>query len=195
MKTVRMQIAITSFAIIVVIVHLAWPTLAIDGITLALLLMAIIPWLAPMFKSLEFPGGWKVEFQDLQKTKVDADKAGLLAPIEKPYEPSEYPFLEVVEDDPNLALAGLRIEIEIRLQKLGLANDLSVNRKGIGSLMRMLFKEGVLSNQEYSVLNDMVGLLDSAVHGATVDNRALEWAMDVGPRLLKSLDERIQNNE
>jgi hypothetical protein len=190
-----MQIAITSFAIIVVIVHLAWPTLAIDGITLALLLMAIIPWLAPMFKSLEFPGGWKVEFQDLQKTKVDADKAGLLAPIEKPYEPSEYPFLEVVEDDPNLALAGLRIEIEIRLQKLGLANDLSVNRKGIGSLMRMLFKEGVLSNQEYSVLNDMVGLLDSAVHGATVDNRALEWAMDVGPRLLKSLDERIQNNE
>jgi hypothetical protein len=28
------------------------------------------------------------------------------------------------------------------------------------------------------------------VHGATVDPRATEWAMDVGPLLLQALDEK-----
>jgi hypothetical protein len=34
---------------------------------LTLLIVATVPWLAPLFKSLELPGGWKVEFQELRK--------------------------------------------------------------------------------------------------------------------------------
>ncbi len=51
----------------------------------------------------------------------------------------------------------------------------------------------ILSKQEYSVLGDMIGLLNSAVHGAEVDSKATDWALDVGPRLLKALEERIDN--
>jgi len=42
-----------------------------------------------------------------------------------------------------------------------------------------------------TVLSDMIGLLNAAVHGAEVDSKAADWAMEVGPRLLKALDERI----
>ena len=37
----------------------------------------------------------------------------------------------------------------------------------------------------------MVNMLNAAVHGATVDTQAAEWAINIGPKLLTSLDERI----
>ncbi len=144
---------------------------------------------------LEFPGGWKVEFQDLQKAKNEADKAGLLAPSNTINATPEYSFQMIANDDPNLALAGLRIEIEKRLMDLAESNNISVKRQGIGGLMRILSNEGILTQQEYGALADMVGMLNSAVHGATVDKRAVDWALETGPRLLKSLDNKTIQSE
>src|SRR5712691_13469752 len=125
---------VTLGALAIALVHLLWPTLAIDAITLALLVIALLPWLAPIFKSLEFPGGWKVEFQDLQKAAERAEKAGLLAP--QPELPSaEFTFQQVAESDPNLALAGLRIEIEKRLASLADKHGIERRGRGLGQLL------------------------------------------------------------
>jgi len=62
---------ITIVALIIVFAHLKWPALNIDAITVILLFIALIPWLSPLFKSIEFPGGWKVEYQEY-KEKVDS---------------------------------------------------------------------------------------------------------------------------
>jgi len=193
MKVLRVQISITALAVVVIIVHLIWPSLSIDWITLALLVVAILPWLAPLFKSVEFPGGWKIEFQELQKAKENADKAGLLAPLSTVAVAPEYSFQVIADDDPNLALAGLRIEIEKRLLQLAESKGIQVQRASVGRLMKLLAEQGVLVQEEYVVLADMIGLLNSAVHGASVDRRAVDWAMEVGPRLLKSLDNKISN--
>jgi hypothetical protein len=64
-------------------------------------------------------------------------------------------------------------------------------RGGLRQLMQSLLASQTLSQNEVSVLNDMMGLLNEAVHGATVDQRSAEWAMEVGPQLLASLDKRI----
>lgn len=42
------------------------------------------------------------------------------------------------------------------------------------------------------MLADMMGLLNGAVHGAKIDSRAADWAMDVGPRLPASLDKKMK---
>lgn len=189
MKASRLQYIITLSALIVIIVHLTWPTLAIDGITLALIAIAIVPWLTPLFKSVELPGGWKIEFQELQKAKADADKAGLLAPTNTVDISPRYSFELIADDDPNLALAGLRIEIEKRLQNIAESRNILARKQSVGSLMRLLSQESAITKQEYSVLADMIGLLNSAVHGASVDKRAVDWALETGPRLLKSLDD------
>ena len=191
MNVKRLQIGITAIAGLIIIIHLIWPSLAIDAITLTLIIVAIIPWLAPLFKSLEFPGGWKVEFKDLAKAKEKADEAGLLAPSADVNASLEYPFQIVAEDDANLALAGLRIEVERRLRELAQSAGISIQRASVGRLMRLLFEKEILTKQEYSVLSDMIGLLNAAVHGAEVDSKAADWAMEVGPRLLKALDEKI----
>jgi len=63
------QIFITSIALTILAIHLIWPDLKIDATTLILLIIAVVPWLAQTFKSLEFPGGWKIEFQELENAR------------------------------------------------------------------------------------------------------------------------------
>ncbi|GAB6096440.1 hypothetical protein JCM14469_26930 [Desulfatiferula olefinivorans] len=188
----RLRQTVTLCALILAIAHLIWPHIAIDAITLALIVIAILPWLAPLVKSLELPGGWKVEFQELQRAASRADTAGLLAAEPSRTEDS-FSFQSISKRDPNLALAGLRIEIEKRLSKLAEVNNIEQRRPmGIGQLLRALAQREVLTNEERSILSDMVNMLNAAVHGATVDRQTADWAIDVGPRLLTSLDERIE---
>lgn len=185
------KIAITVAALSIATIHIIWPELKIDTITLTLLLVAVVPWLAQVFKSLEFPGGWKIEFQqELQKAKMRADEVGLLSGKIKSETP--YSFQIVADEDPNLALAGLRIEIEKRLSQIAESYQIDSSRSSAGRLLIILGQKNLLSHQEQSVLSDMMGLLNRAVHGIKIDSRAADWAMDVGPRLLASLDEKIK---
>jgi hypothetical protein len=58
---------LTLGALVLVAVHLIWPHVRIDSITLVLLAVAVLPWLGPLFKSVELPGGWKFEFQEFKR--------------------------------------------------------------------------------------------------------------------------------
>ena len=192
----RLRQVVTLAAILLALAHVIWPGISIDAITLALIVIAILPWLTPLVKSLELPGGWKVEFQDLERVKSRADTAGLLAAKPSKVEES-FSFQSIAEMDPNLALAGLRIEIEKRLAKLAEVSGIEQRGRamGVGQLLRALTQHEVLTNDERSILADMVNMLNAAVHGAAVDRRSADWATDIGPRLLTSLDERIGEAE
>jgi hypothetical protein len=70
---------------------------------LALVPIAVLPWLGSIFTKVELPGGLKVEYKDLEKVRAEAEKAGLLV---TPSAPKELPAYAVIaEQDPNLALA------------------------------------------------------------------------------------------
>lgn len=188
----RAQVTITVAAVAIATAHLIWPELKIDAVTLVLLVAAMVPWLAPLFKSVELPGGWKVEFQDLERARAEVENAGLVAePSEQDRGKEYYSFQLVAEEDPNLALAGLRIELEKRLRELAAVRGLEVRRGGVGTLLRQLDRDDALNPRERGALADMVQLLNNAVHGAEVDGRTAQWAIEYGPRLLSALEERI----
>jgi hypothetical protein len=197
MKAKPIQFLISIIAIVLVIVHIIWPNLTVDLITVALLVIAIIPWLGSLFKIVELPGGVKIEYHELQKVTESAKKAGLLKKkstkgsrsVKKPV------YQEIASEDPNLALAGLRIEIEKRLIEIAKSREIQVDKTGIGTLSRILKEKNILTNQEYSVILDMVVLLNSAVHGAKVGNDATKWALDTGTQILHALDEKIAKKE
>lgn len=194
MKLLRAGISIA--AVIIAIGHILWPSVAIDAITLTLLAIALIPWLGPLFKSVELPGGLKVEFRELERVRAEAENVGLIQREALPSPAAAYPFESVASEDPNLALAGLRIEIERRLKRLAEARHLSQRSStSVGYLIRSLDEANVLSPEERSVLDDLIGLLNRAVHGADVDSRAAAWALEIGPQLLASLDRRIQTEQ
>ena len=193
MKAKPIQFLISAIAIVLVIVHIAWPNLTVDLITVALLVIAIVPWLGTLFRVIELPGGVKIEYHELQKVTDSAKKAGLLKKkstkgtrsIKKPV------YQEIALEDPNLALAGLRIEIEKRLIEIANSREIKVDKTGISTLSRILREQGILTPQEHSVILDMVILLNSAVHGAKVNNDATKWALDTGSQILHALDEKI----
>src|SRR6266851_6339034 len=169
------RIAITTVAVLVVLVHLIWPSLKVDSITVALLVIAVVPWLGSVFKSIELPGGGKIEYQQLEKAGESASRVGLLSVGASLKEvPS---FIAIAEEDPNLALAGLRIEIEKRVRAIAVRHGIDDKRMGIGQLLRALSSAGALSNEQRSVLSDLMGTLNMAVHGAEVSRQSAEWAI------------------
>ncbi len=85
----------------------------------------------------------------------------------------------------------VRIEIESKLKEIADARGISILQKGIRPLIRQLENKSVLNNREVAALEDILPLLNEATHGAEIDSRATSWAMDIGPRLLATLDEKI----
>jgi hypothetical protein len=161
---------------------------------LGLLVLASLPWLIPLvrsfdlpLKSMKLPGGVEFEFNQLEQMREQAASAGLLRPPEH-----EYSFQTIFDQDPNLAVAGLRIELERRLRELGKIAGINVSRTAIPHLVRALGENGTLDRSEISVIADLLPTLNQAVHAHDLDTRAFDWAMDVGPQLLAGLDAKIR---
>jgi len=178
-------------AFVAICAHQFWPQFKFDGPTLFLIAVAVVPWLGHILKSLEFPGGFKFEFREMQEVKKRAEEAGLLRDEPMPRQ-EEAAFLSVANRDPNLALAGLRIEVENRLRDIAREKDIQANNLGVGPLLGRLRQAQIISLPEASVLADILPLLNQAVHGAKVTPEAVAWAMDIGPKVLVALDERLR---
>ena len=103
----------------------------VDAVTLTLLVIALLPWLAPIVKSVELPGGVKIELQELDQAAARADDAGLLT---EPARVATFSYESVAERDPNLALAGLRIESSAACVNLReCTNWMPAARRALGS--------------------------------------------------------------
>ena len=65
-RTVQ-KILFTVLALALLAAHMRWPTLfPANSLTLVLLFLAVLPWLDTLVKAAELPGGWKIEFRELQ---------------------------------------------------------------------------------------------------------------------------------
>ena len=58
--------------------HIVFPNIKIDLIIVFLVGLSMMPWLESLFKSVELPGGLKLEFYDLKRVELEAKDAGLI---------------------------------------------------------------------------------------------------------------------
>lgn len=165
--------------------HLAWP------ITILILVFVFIDELRDLGGRIVEFGGVKFTINDLHSVSTRAEEIGLVSDPLTDEAREEYIFQTVAPDDPSLALAGFRIELEKRLKKLAELNDIGTHMRGVGSLVRDLQRKEILGHKESSVISDIIGTLNSAIHAEHVDPQAVGWVVDFGPRLLRALDEKI----
>lgn len=186
------KLIITGAAVLVAAAHMIWPTIRIDAITVTLLGIAVVPWLGRLFRAIELPGGLKVEYRELLEAERKAEDAGLLSSAAEKRTQSRhiYAFESVAGEDANLALAGLRIELESRLRELAKARSIPIETKSIRQLIYELTARGVLSSKEASAIHDLLPILNRAAHGASVDERGKAWVLEIGTRLLDTLDDK-----
>jgi hypothetical protein len=76
-STVPTRLLVTSVALAAAIFHLIWSDLRVDGVIVALLVVALMPWLGAVFDSIELPGGLKVHYleQRLDEAQTELSKA------------------------------------------------------------------------------------------------------------------------
>ena len=63
-KQYRVHATITIVALFLAAIHLIFPGAKIDAVTLTLFAIAVLPWLGSIFRSVEFPGGLKVQYPE-----------------------------------------------------------------------------------------------------------------------------------
>lgn len=68
------SIAVAAAAVLVAVLHAVWPELKIDAVTVVLLVVATLPWLSPMLRSIKL-GGVELEFREFrQQVKQELEK-------------------------------------------------------------------------------------------------------------------------
>lgn len=181
--------AIALVALLLAVVDFIRPLSIVQFGLLVIALVALSPWaerLPTIFESAELPGGFKVNFREVTK---EIAAAGLLA---EPSNQKGKPIYEIIyNDDPGLALAGLRIALEKRLKDLARITGHDEKRP-LSHVIRGLVEGEVLRPDQVSALNDLLPLLNRAVHAGDTSSEAAEWAMSVGPKLLAGLEQRAK---
>jgi hypothetical protein len=168
-----------ALVITLIVVHGFWPDVfAVDAITIVLLFILCIPLVAQYLRKAKFPGA-EFEFKDeireterLVKLSIEQAEESSVAGERKilPFETFKLSGVrELLDSDPVLALASLRIEIE---RKLNLFVELfslgKPNRWPISRLIEAIKKRDLLSVEQVTALQKIVNMCNRAVHGSLI---------------------------
>lgn len=192
------KIIISILFISLLFVRLFVPQIKIDSLSVILLVLAIVPWFIQYIKSLEIKGFGKVELFDKYQKKSIEQSVEEIGITSKPNSKitNAYLFYELRYQDPKLAMAGLRIELESTLSKLITQKGVQDNSRysSIQRKSEILLKNKIISPKEYALIRDIVGILNKAVHGQ-IDkyySTDFDWVFDIGLSLLDTLNEKLK---
>lgn len=167
------------FLLGIIIVRGLWPeSFALDKYSVGLLFLLAIPLLAPFLKRAKWFGAefdFKENIQQLGNLVEESkEEVKSITETSRPTEIIETfsaeSAMNLVEQDPNLALAALRMEIEriLRLAYQTLINPDPPEKHGISYLIRELHKEGVIGSHQREALHQIIRLCNEAIHGGNV---------------------------
>ena len=147
--------------------------------------LAFLPWFLDLFDEIKLPGGLELKLRNIE-AKLDQEGR------EPEFEDKEaFEFFR--PEDPNLAMVGLRIEIEKRLRRIAKNRDIASEHGrplAVRQLLRELEAIGAVGHNAVSMIADMMPVLNAAAHGAEFPSESSEWVLKNGPRLLALLDEK-----
>ncbi|GAB6261188.1 DUF4145 domain-containing protein [Photobacterium sp. R1] len=172
----------TSFSLIflsLACTHIFVETVEIDAITIVLMVLAALPWVFPYLKSLELPGGIKVEMKNVLK-KVEQASAEIDGAV-----PSNG-FQGV---DASLAFIAQRVEIEKIVRRY--QPDLPSSRFALTARLTKLAKQNILQQHLADALLEIVKLGNLASQGQFVQTDEAELILMRSGPLLDKLEQTL----
>ncbi|MGC1685441.1 MAG: hypothetical protein WA734_07480 [Candidatus Acidiferrales bacterium] len=180
---------------------LAWPVS-----TLVLVLIFRIPLAAILsrLRKADLPGGVSVDFeQQIQEAKELSEKVEAIPPPADRPKPTAIPlteanarmisvglrptasgldmnyYREIAQNDPTLALAGLRIELEVLANNIARGFKLVTrNNEPLSSLLYRLKAEGAITLEQLKLTRKILSICNQAVHGRAVTKQEAEEVID-----------------
>lgn len=178
--------AISIVPLLLIFARLVNPNLKIDDTTLYLLAIALIPWLGFLIKTLELPGGIKIETKALEEAAV---KAGLLPSVQpmsfvqkaQAYLPAK------VTSKQEMVRKGFELIDAIR--QTAIKNNINVGedlKSSIDELAKKLPDE-IMDSQKKEVVKEVLTFIDQALDGRPVNQGAFHIVNIIATHLVDSL--------
>jgi hypothetical protein len=179
------------FILGILIIRGIWPEdFSIDKFSIALLFLLAIPLIAPYLKKAKWFGAefiFKDEIKRLDNTVQKAEqKAEKTQSLPIPFETFAIKNAsDLLDIDPTLSLAALRIEIEKVLSAT--ANKLVDTNKdlkrGNRFYISQLLKSELISPEQGKALHSIVDICNEAIHGAKVTKEEAKEIIEIAKRL------------
>lgn len=135
--------------------------------------------LSEEIKQEKHPNKAQRNYQSLPLTEANARMINLgLSPSPTGLEFSQYRLMS--DQDANLALAGLRMEVEIMLKNLAKGFKITINNKESikGITQKLKEKKAITSHQE-ELINVVTRLCNAAIHGIKVTSDQAKEILDI----------------
>ncbi len=192
MNIMRWLLFITGLALI--IVRGFWSDIfVVDAFTIVILFILFIPFVAQYLRKAKFPGAefeFKEEIHETEKlVQLSIEQAEKLESTgEKKilqFETFKLSAIrELLDSDPILALAALRIEIERKLKLLVNSFDIPIhNERSISKLIEVIRKRELLSTEQVTALQKIVSMCNKAIHGSLISKMDARNIIDLTEEL------------
>lgn len=189
---------------------LVWPILAITIVIVFRSQLGAVLW---RLRKADLPGGLSLDFnQEIQEAKTLSQQVTQQVAAEHPESKKLIPSIPLTEanarmlelglrpspsgldisyyrnlvaQDPNLALAGLRIEIDILAKNLAQGFNVNTDPHDSGTrLLRKLRDAGAITNEQMELGLKVLRLCNAAIHGRTVSREEADAVIDVAGVLM-----------
>ncbi len=184
------KLSLSILFLVIVVTRILFPLINIDSISVALLTLALVPWLGSLFDSIEFPGGlkfgYKKELEEVKKGIAESQVVSEEEPIKKPF----IKYFPDSNDEPMMKIAWYRKELEYRLKKLTTATN--VPHTSSTKLASDLVVKKVIPINQFGLIEDVLAVMNNVVHGNEVDVDTYDWVINTMPSVLKGLDNLIK---
>lgn len=168
----------------------------IDNVTILIFFILFLPFVAQYLRKAKFPGA-EFEFKDeIRETEKlvqmsveqakESDKTGKTKIL--PFETFKLSAVkELLDSDPILALAALRIEIEKKLRLLGDFLGISDRDKfSISNFIEAIKKKELLSFEQTTALRKIFNMCNKAIHGSLISKEEAREIIGLAEELNKT---------
>lgn len=171
-----------------------WDAVRVDAVTLGLLgILLVIP-ILDLVRKIKL-GDFEAEIGRDEVIKAQARVAVDLPPeADADRGLSEESVRRLLREDPRLALAKVRIELEESLKRLYATVDPTEpeRRLSLGRIVDTLVRREILSPSIGGALREVISLANRAVHGERIDPSATEELAMLGVRLTRELQQLVR---
>jgi len=89
-------------------------------------------------------------------------------------------YYSLAETDPRLALAGLRMDLELMLKNLAKGFGVEIfDRESISKLNRKLLDKGAITNNQYQLINKLLQIANEGIHGIEITEAQANEVFDI----------------
>ena len=191
MQTSKMfAILVSALALLLLVIHtFGWGALRVDSTSIFLLVLIVLAPLSDLIRKIKF-GDFEAEIGSREIKKVSesldfsaADKPSISVQIQ-----SDIPKL--VESDPQLGMAKLRIELEKIIKVIYFRverPDFDIDRVPLSRLMNELAEKSVIPIALVSSIRDVLSLANRAIHGESIKASDAESLAQLGVKVIAEL--------